>query len=99
MPQTINNFPVMQKECSTCPFKKNEDGKNQNPKLVARIQQQVLQESSQICHHPRLSGKDETHLCRGARNFQLQIFHRIGFLEAPTDVAWKAKNQSLTSTK
>jgi hypothetical protein len=65
--------------------------------LVNRIQQQCLTEASQICHHPHLHGKPETHLCRGARDFQLQIFHRLGVIEAPTDKAWRkrAKQQAI----
>jgi len=77
MPQDITNFPVMQKKCSSCPFKENEYGKYNCPELVERIQKDVLQEASQICHHPRLSNNEQTHLCRGARNFQLQIFHWV----------------------
>lgn len=91
MLQDITNFPVMQKKCSSCPFREDTDGKCNDPKLVERIKKDVLQEASQICHHPRLSDKEETHLCRGARDFQLQIFHRIGFLETPTDLAWETK--------
>ena len=95
MSQDITNFPVMQEKCSSCPFKEDEQGRCQSPELVTRIQQDVLTEASQICHHPRLSGKEETHLCRGARDYQLQIFHRIGFLEAPTDEVWEAKRKAV----
>jgi hypothetical protein len=36
---------------------------------------------SQICHHPALSGKKETHLCLTGRDFQLQLLFRLGFLK------------------
>jgi hypothetical protein len=55
----------------------------------------VLTEASQICHHPVLYGKKETQLCRGARNFQLQVFYRLGVLDASTDEAWTALRKKL----
>ena len=64
-------------------------------RLVARIQQQCLTKGSQICHHPVVEGEPETHLCRGARDFQLQVFYRVGFLEEPTDTAWQLQAQSV----
>lgn len=81
----ISGFPVMKKMCSTCPFK----DERFNPELVARIKAQVLTKASQICHHPALRGKKQDHLCRGARDFQLMFFHRVGVLEYATDEAWE----------
>lgn len=54
-----------------------------------------MREASQICHHPRLHGHTETHLCRGARDHQLVVFHRMGVIDAPTDEAWAAKRKEL----
>lgn len=82
----VSTWPVMASCCSSCPFSDGGDAQ-----IRARVQLSVLSEASQICHHPRLSSRPETHLCRGARDFQLQVFHRIGFLEEPTDAAWEAK--------
>ena len=87
----ITNFSVMKKKCATCPFREDEQGRCEDPRLTNRIKQDVLTQASQICHHPRLDGKEETHLCRGARDFQIEIFHRIGFLDVPTDEAWNEK--------
>ena len=69
--------------CPTCPFSKNGD-------LATRqkVEQRCLTDGSQICHHPALHGKEQTNLCRGARNYQQQIFHRMGVIEAATDEAW-----------
>ena len=91
----ITDFPVMKKKCGTCPFRTNEQGKYNDAQLVNRIKKDILTEASQICHHPRLDGKEETHLCRGARDYQLEIFHRIGFLDAPTDDAWNECKNTL----
>jgi len=84
------DWKVMRTQCATCPFRINAYGRHNDPALVTKIQARCLSEASQICHHPRLKGRRETRLCRGARNFQLAIFHRIGFLVAPTDAAWDA---------
>jgi len=85
----ITDFPVMPTKCKTCPFRVDENGRHQDPHFVSRIQTDVISHASQICHHPRLSGKQETHLCRGARDFQLEIFHRLRFIESPSDEAWE----------
>lgn len=50
-----------------------------------------------ICHHQTLNNKSATHLCRGARDFQLQIFHRLGLLEEPTDECWGKTSQEFMS--
>lgn len=86
--QDIFNLPVMAAQCPTCPFRVEAGGRHPDPQLVSRIQLRCLTEASQICHHPRLQGKPETHLCRGARNYQIEIFYRLGLLDEPTDAAW-----------
>jgi len=81
--------PVMEKKCRTCPF---------GPKGDARIRASVtsrLLTASQTCHHPRLDGRRETHLCRGARDQQLQIMHRLGVIAEETDAAWEAAYKKL----
>jgi hypothetical protein len=95
----ISNWPVMRAQCSTCPFRCDAKGRHADPQLVARIQAQALSEASQLCHHPSLSGKPETHLCRGARNFQLTIFFRLGVIEAPSDAAWEQKRREIERSR
>lgn len=87
--QNISNFPVMPRQCPSCPFRTDADGRHPDPELVSRIQQRCFSEASQICHHPRTHGNQQTHLCRGARDFQIQIFYRLGVLKTPTDKAWE----------
>jgi len=91
----IRNFSVMQRQCATCPFRNNAKGRQTDSKLVAEIQQRCLTEASQTCHHPRLKGRQETHLCRGARDYQLQIFYRLGILEEPTDRCWSETHSGI----
>lgn len=76
---------VMPEKCLTCPFRDGGDVESRT-----RVTKRILTDASQICHHPRTHGKPETHLCRGARDLQLQVFHGIGFLSEPTDAAWEA---------
>jgi len=88
-------MPVMVVQCPTCPFREDEDGRPINPDVMTSVMSRVLEEASQICHHPRTKGKKQTHLCRGARDFQLTVLFRMGFLEAPTDEAWNKKRREL----
>jgi hypothetical protein len=70
--------------CATCPF--GEDGDpDLRESVISRI---VTLQASQICHHPALHGKRQTHLCRGARTFQLTILHRMGMIAEPADQAF-----------
>lgn len=85
----------MKGKCPTCPFNKGGNGREAAPDIADMVRHRCLTEASQICHHPRLHGKKEDHLCRGARDFQLEVFHRIGLLETPTDEAWKKKMQEI----
>ncbi len=88
---SISGWPVMKGKCPTCPFNKSENGLEASPDIANTVRSRCITEASQICHHPRLHGKKENHLCRGARDFQLDIFHRLGLLETPTDEAWEKK--------
>jgi hypothetical protein len=79
----IAGWPVMPARCATCPFHPGRD-----QRLVNAILARTLFQASQVCHHPRLQGKKETHLCRGARDEQLILLHRLGWIEEPTDEAF-----------
>lgn len=70
-------MPVNKKRCATCPF--NDDG---DKRIRGRVEIQVRTTASQICHHT-----DKTR-CKGARDFQLQTFHRLDLIEEPTEAAW-----------
>lgn len=48
--------------------------------------------ASQVCHHPRLAGRKETHLCRGARDHQLTLLYRLGMIPEATDAAFAAES-------
>ena len=75
--------PVMASKCATCPFREGGDIELRN-----RVLQRTILQASQICHHQALSGRKQTHLCRGARDEQLTILHRMGLIAEPTDAAF-----------
>lgn len=84
-------MPIMAEKCPTCPF-----GPSGDPVLRASIERRVLNTASQTCHHTGAAdGRQDTHLCRGARDHQLQIFYRFGFLPAPTDQAWREASERI----
>lgn len=86
-------MPVQKAMCATCPFREGSPYAYLRPDL----EKSALTSNSRICHSTgsnnainHRTGKPEA-LCRGARNSQLQMFHRLGFLPEPTDAAWTAK--------
>jgi hypothetical protein len=81
----------MKSHCATCPF-----GANGDPLLQKSVLNRISKlEHSQICHHPALSSKPETHLCRGARDIQLRILTAFGLISEPTDEAFTAKSREV----
>lgn len=89
MKANIRHWPIMTAQCASCPFREIGDIAVRNS-VMSR-----LFDASQICHHPRLHGKKETHLCRGARDLQLTILYRMGWLPEPTDQAFREKSEQL----
>lgn len=81
------DMPIMKEMCKTCPF-----GPKGDQELADRIRLTVLTEASQTCHTTGVMiGKEDTHLCRGARDIQLRFFHILGVIAQPTDEAWQNK--------
>jgi len=74
--------------CATCPFRPGSEHANLRPYLAAKS----LSES-RICHSTgtsAIAGRTGTpeRTCRGSRDLQLEIMHRLGVIDAPTDQAW-----------
>lgn len=82
----INKKPVMPERCKTCPFRND-------PELAGKVIERVLTDASQMCHST--GWPEGTHLCRGARDIQLRVFHAMGVIESPTDEAWDKKRKEL----
>lgn len=91
----------MEKHCPTCPFI-HKDFDCIRWLLLFRAG-----EGTPICHStgdsdvvpPEKKIHAEPHACRGARNFQIQWMHSIGFLAEPTDACWKAKLDEINAAK
>lgn len=63
----------MKGKCPTCPFNKNENGRDAAPEIADMVRRRCLTEASQICHHPRLHGKKvkETEVYNGRHTMEL----------------------------
>lgn len=90
--------PVRKTNCKTCPWLKGQ--KKEWASLKQMLMERALH-SSPLCHSTgkalvRHNGeKLKAHVCRGARDFQLELFVSIGFLSEPTDEAWEAKLEEM----
>jgi hypothetical protein len=90
---------VNARKCRTCPWRDDfgilrEMGEDCQG-MMAILKVKVVTEMTQLCHSPALRGRVENRACRGARDYQLEFFHRQGWLEAPTDEAWAAEWQKV----
>lgn len=93
--------PVRPKHCATCPF--HDAGWVQ---LRDFLTHRALEDRSPLCHQsgPGALKKGpqwlpKPHICRGARDLQLQVFHRFGMIDAPTDEAWQAAVDKLNAER
>jgi hypothetical protein len=81
--------------CPSCPFRKDERGREACPEVTFQVKSNALKGINQFCHSTPGGGPGETpgpktKLCRGARDHAAMLFHRLGLLDAPTDEAWDA---------
>lgn len=72
------------RQCASCPF-----GPPSAKRIIlseerlAEIRAYLAQGMSHMCH----SDSSNNTVCRGGRNFQLQVFCEIGIIPEPTDAA------------
>lgn len=85
----IKNMPVKPVKCATCPFR----DENKHTGVAEQVTRRILSKASQVCHST--GWPEGTHLCRGARDIQLRVFHGMGFIKEPTDKAWDEKRKEL----
>jgi hypothetical protein len=80
--------PVQPQMCGTCPFRTDGKAVDLAPGRLDEIKRYLMAGTPHICHHDALHERQETGiLCRGGRAFQLQIWHRMGWIEEETDAA------------
>lgn len=76
------------KKCKICLFRTDEKGRYLEPKAVRKLEVGLVSQNSLICHSTMDKSKNKKLICRGARDYQLTIFHRLGVIDEPTDEAW-----------
>jgi hypothetical protein len=95
-PKPPNPPPKVQpKQCATCIFRTDGNEVELNPGRLTEIQCYLAKGTPHECHTPQKLGQRKHIVCRGGRDFQLQIFHRMGLLDEPTDACLEAKMKEL----
>jgi len=72
---------LMQTQCKSCPFQA--DGIKLGAKKMSEIMVYLIQGVNHFCHSDRTNHT----ICRGGRNYQLEIWHRRSVIKEPTDGA------------
>jgi hypothetical protein len=72
--------------CATCIFRP-ENPMHLSHGRLAEIQGYLLQGHAHTCHEPGPSGRGDELNCRGGRDWQTQMWYRLGLLPEPTDEA------------
>ena len=74
---------VRKTKCATCVFRSEHEGGIQlAPGRREEIQRHCINGLNQLCHH-----ENDHMICRGGRDFTLQIWFRLGLIAAATDAA------------
>lgn len=90
------NLPVRKTMCPTCPFRRGSPTEFLRPELELSART----EASRICHS---TGEDNAfhkstglpdHICRGARDIQLEQFCQMNVIAEPSDEAWNAAREA-----
>lgn len=74
-----HELPVMKNHCKTCPFRKDENGRQLNPKLAAKVQSRTLFKAHQICHGTEGKNRKANNRCKGAFDANMEIYERMGY--------------------
>lgn len=90
--KNYNPNKVRKTQCKTCPWRP----KSPLNYSVPEIAQKAITEHNHYCHNEQLEGKTHYNLCRGTRNYQLEVFYKLKVLNEPTDACWKETLESPT---
>ena len=77
----IKGARINSTKCKSCPFR--EGGLDLGVTRINEIMTYLVAGVNHFCH----SDKTERTICRGGRDYQLEIWHRVGILDHPTDDA------------
>ncbi len=67
-------------QCKTCPFRTDGNELDLHENTLTRIKRDLLRGFNHLCHGDR---KNQT-VCRGGRDWQLEIFFAQGLIDSPT---------------
>lgn len=76
----VSQLKLRCSQCKSCPFKK-ENQDIVSPQRWAAIYKYLLGGVNHVCH------STSKHVCRGGRDWQLNIWWNIGIISEPTDAA------------
>lgn len=90
--------PCQKTMCATCIFREDGAALPLRPGRLAEIQAYLIQGQAHLCHSGPVAGRSADRICRGSRNYQLMIWHRLGILPEPTDEALAAEMRRVGHT-
>lgn len=74
----VSDLPVMKVCCKTCPFKEDENGRENDPKLASEVTSRTLFNSQQICHGTEGKNREPRNRCKGSFDNNKTIYDRMG---------------------
>lgn len=74
----VSILPVMKSHCKTCPFKKNENGIEQDVDLCNKVTERTLFKAHQICHGTEGKNREPKNRCKGSFDSNMVIYERMG---------------------
>ena len=76
--KNVSQLPVMKACCKTCPFKQDENGREQDPILAGQVTSRTLFNSQQICHGTEGPNREPRNRCKGSYDNNKEIYDRMG---------------------
>jgi hypothetical protein len=74
----VSDLPVMKSCCKTCPFRKDENGREFDAKLASEVTYRTLFNSQQICHGTEGKSREPRNRCKGSYDNNKTIYDRMG---------------------
>ena len=74
----VSELPIMKSCCKTCSFKKDKNGREQDPMLAAQVTQRTLFQAQQICHGTEGKNREPNNRCKGSYDQNQHIYERMG---------------------
>lgn len=78
----MSQMKLQNNQCKTCPFRES-GGVDLRPERMAEIQSYLLNGTNHMCH----SDRSNESVCYGGRQWQLEMWYRLGIITSPTNEA------------